>query len=208
MQLPDPCLWDVFHSRCRLRTEAGEHEVKVLPIDPIMLPSGRLVVGDPLVDIYHLEPLSREVPVGRYSVRQATVAGLHGAVASLVRLLPGTPIRWQPTDPERHGVDSGVSGLIDRELARRARQKSGWWSERHTNRCMDALDEDGLWAKRRLDRKTGANLLLFNTASGDGSYPSFWGLSESDESLCLVTDFFLEDRVSEVVVARGPQTNA
>ena len=75
MQLPDSCLWDVFHSRCRLRTEAGEHEVEIVPIDPLVLPSGRVVVGDPLVDIYHAEPLSREVPAGRYSVRLATAGG-------------------------------------------------------------------------------------------------------------------------------------
>ena len=119
MQLPGSCLWDVFHSRCRLHTETGEHQVKVVPVDPLVLPSGRVVVGDPLVDIYYAEPLSRGVPAGRYSVRLATAEGFGGVVASLVRLLPGTPVGWEPTDPEHHGVDSGVSGLTDHELADR-----------------------------------------------------------------------------------------
>jgi hypothetical protein len=69
---------------------------------------------------------------------------------------------------------------------------------------MDALDADGLWANRRLDRGTGGNLLLFGTALGDGSYPSFWGLTEGGEALWLVTDFFLGERTHEVVVDREP----
>jgi hypothetical protein len=93
---------------------------------------------------------------------------LGGVVATLVRLLPGTPSRWQPTDPERHGVDSGVSGLMDHELERRVARRSEAWFERHLNRCIDALEADGLWAKSRLDGETGGNLLLFRTASGDG----------------------------------------
>jgi hypothetical protein len=201
MQLPGSCLWDVFHSRCRLHTETGEHQVKVVPVDPLVLPSGRVVVGDPLVDIYYAEPLSRGVPAGRYSVRLATAEGFGGVVASLVRLLPGTPVGWEPTDPEHHGVDSGVSGLTDHEVGLRVARKSAGWSERYINRCIDALDDDGLWANRRLDRESGGNVLLFHTASGDGHYPSFWGLSESGEALCLVTDFFLADRTREVVVA-------
>jgi hypothetical protein len=204
MLLPDPCLWDLFHSRCRLRTEAGEREVEVVPIDPIVLASGRVVVGDPIVDIYFAEPLDRRVPAGRYSVRLATASGLGGAVASLVRLRPGTPVRWEPTEPERHGVDSGVSGLMDYELGRWVEKKSAEWSERHINRCMDALDADGLWANRRLDRETGGNVLLFHTASGDGNYPSFWGVSEGGEAVCLVTDFYLGDGAVELVVDRGP----
>jgi hypothetical protein len=208
MQLPDPCLWDVFHSRCRLRTEDGEHEVEVLPVDPLVLPSGRMVLGDPLGDIDHAEPLSRRVPAGRYSVRLASANGLGGVVATLVRLLPGTPVRWQPTDPERHGVDSGASGLMDHQLGRRVARKSEAWFERHLNRGIDALDADGLWANRRLDRETGGNLLLFRTASGDGHYPSFRGLSEGGEALCLVTDFFLGDKTREVVAARDPRADA
>jgi hypothetical protein len=205
MQLPDPCLWTIFNVPCRLSTDAGDLEVQVLPIDPIALPSGRIVVGDPLVDIYYNEPLTQEVPPGRYSVRLATATGLDGIVASLVRFLAGTPVRWEPTEPDRHGVDSGTSGLIDCELARRVQQKSDEWFERHLNRCSDALERgQELWGNRRLDRETGANLLFFRTATGDGQYPSFRGYSADDALVCLVTDFFLEDGVRDLVVAETP----
>src|SRR5262249_12659096 len=146
-------------------------DVTVLPVDPIALPSGRIVVGDPLVDIYYNEPLTQEVPPGRYAVRLATATGLDGIVASCVRFLPGTPVRWGRTDPDRHGVDSGTSGLIDCELARLVQNKSSEWFERHLNRCSDALEcGQELWSNRRLDRETGANLLCFRTATGDGQY--------------------------------------
>jgi hypothetical protein len=199
MPLPDPGLWAVFQERCRLRTEAGEYDVEVLTIDPLVLPSGRVVVGDPIVAIAYAEPQARGVPAGRYSVRLATAAGVGGAIASMVRFRSGTPVLWEPAAPERHGVDSGISGLIDYELARRVARRSADWSERHINRCFDALDADGLWASRRLDRESGANVLLFRTACGDGTYPSFWGLSEGSEVLCLVTDFFLGEGSRAVV---------
>jgi hypothetical protein len=198
MHLPDPLLWTIFHSPCRLATNAGEREVTVLPVDPIALPSGRLVVGDPLVDIYNTEPLTQAVPPGRYSVRLALATGLDGVVASCVRFVADTPVRWEPTEPERHGVDSGMSGLIDYQVACRLQRKSSEWFERHINRCSDALDSaHEPWANRRLDRETGANLLLFRTATGDGHYPSFYGYAANGDLVCLVTDYFLEDGVRD-----------
>jgi hypothetical protein len=190
----------MFNSPCRLVTDAADLEVTVLPIDPIAVSSGRIVVGDPLVDIYYNEPLTQEVPPGRYSVRVATASGLDGIVATFVRFLGGTPVRWEPTEPDRHGVDSGVSGLIDYKLARRVQRKSSEWFERHLNRCSDALEcGQELWSNRRLDHETGANLLFFRTATGDGRYPSFCGYSATDDLVCLVTDFFLEDGVRALV---------
>jgi hypothetical protein len=205
MQLPDPCLWTLFHSPCRLGTGAEELEVTVLPIDPIALPSGRIVVGDPLGDLYDNEPLTQEVPPGRYSVRLATATGLGGAVASMVRFGAGTAVRWEPTEPNRHGVDSGTSGFVDSGLARRLQQKSGEWFERHLQRCSDALEGAGEpWGNRRLDRETGANLLFFWTATGDGQYPSFCGYAANGELVCLVTDYFLEHSVRDVAFAGAP----
>jgi hypothetical protein len=201
MQLPGPCLWTIFNLPCRLSTDAGELEVAVLPIDPIALPSGRIVVGDPLVDIYYNEPLTQEIPPGRYSVRLATATGLDGAVASVVRFRAGTAVRWEPTEPDRHGVDSGTSGFVDFELARRVQRKSGEWFERHLHRCSDALECAGEpWGNRLLDRETGANLLFFRTATGDGQYPSFYGYSANGDLVCVVTDYFLEHGVRDIAV--------
>jgi hypothetical protein len=204
MELPDPCLWTIFNSPCQLSTDAGDVELRILRIDPIALPSGRIVLGDPIVDICYNKPLMQSVPPGRYSVRLATATGLNGIIASLVRFLVATPVRWEPTDPDSHGVDSGTSGLIDFELACRVRKKSSEWSERHRNRCLDALESsDEPWSNRRLDRETGANLLFFSTATGDGTYRSFCGYSASDDLVCVVTDFFLERRVRGVIVAES-----
>jgi Protein of unknown function (DUF4241) len=204
MQIPGPSLWTIFHSPCRLSTDAGEIEVTVLPIDPIAVPSGRMVLGDPLVDIYYTEPLTHELPPGRYSVRLATATGVDGVFACLVRFLPVTAVRWEPTEPDRHGVDSGSSGLIDYKLARTIQRKSEEWFERHLNRCSDALESAEPWGNRRLNRETGANLLLFRTATGDGHYPSFFGYSATGDLVCLVTDFFLEAAVRDVVVGGTP----
>jgi hypothetical protein len=202
MQIPVPSLWTIFHSACRLRTNAGDLEVTALPIDPIVLPSGCIVVGDPLVDLYYTEPLTQALPPGRYSVRLALATGLDGVVASFVRFHSGTAVRWEPTEPDRHGVDSGTSGFMDYKLTRKVQRKSDEWFERHLNWCINALAcAEEPWVNRRLDRETGGNLLLFRTATGDGHYPSFWGYSATGDLVGLVTDYFLEDGVHEVVVA-------
>jgi hypothetical protein len=45
------------------------------------------------------------------------------------------------------------------------------------------------WAELVVDPDTGANLVAFSSGYGDGAYPSFWGIDESGELCCLVTDF-------------------
>jgi hypothetical protein len=205
MKLPNPDLWALFHSECRLRTDAGDLEVAIQHTDPVVLPSGRLVVGDAIVDIYNSEPLVPTLPAGRYGVRLATATGLDGVVASFVRIGLGTAIRWEPADPHCHSVDSGTSGLMDYKLARRIGKRSEEWFERHLNRCTNALAcSNELWANRRSDRETGANLLFFRTATGDGDYGSFFGYSDSGDLVCLVTDFWLEAAVREIVTTATP----
>jgi len=202
MQLPDASLWQAFRPGARLRTDADEFDVTILHLDPLVVTSGRVAVGDPLVDLYYNEPLSKALPPGRYAVRLAQVTGLDGAALAMIRCGPGIPVRWEPAEPERHGVDSGCSGIIDRKLARKLQRKSSESFERYLNRCTDALQcGDEPWANIRLDRETGGNVLMFRTVDGDGSYPSFLGYSAGGELVCLVTDFFLEDAVQEVRLA-------
>ena len=106
MQLPGPCLWTIFNSPCRLVRDGGENQVTVIPIDPITLSTGRIIVGDPLVGIYYDKPLDHEVLPGRYSVRLATASGIDGVIASFVRLGSG-----MPSDGSRPIVTIGVRRL-------------------------------------------------------------------------------------------------
>ena len=54
---------------------------------------------------------------------------------------------------------------------------------------------DGLWANVCVHDSTGANMIAFRTLGADGAFSSYWGYSQDDELVCLVTDFFLEDLV-------------
>jgi hypothetical protein len=47
------------------------------------------------------------------------------------------------------------------------------------------------WADIELDPDSGANIVAFSTGVGDGRYASYFGLGESGEVVCLVTDFSL-----------------
>ncbi|WML52275.1 DUF4241 domain-containing protein [Neobacillus sp. PS3-12] len=41
--------------------------------------------------------------------------------------------------------------------------------------------------------KEKASISMFSSGWGDGSYPSFWGLDENGDVICLVTDFLITD---------------
>jgi hypothetical protein len=196
MQLPHDGLWLSFQPECRFRTPDRELEVSCLPIDPLVLPTGQIVIGDPLTGLPFDEPVSDVVPAGRYSVRLAQVRGQEGTAVAMVRFAAGPPVRWEPTDPPRHGVDSGLSGLIDLQAAEKLQRID---SERYSNRVSEKVTaNDGLWGNLRINRETGANVLFFQTILGDSDYPSFFGYAADGSLVCLVTDFFLEKGVQEV----------
>jgi len=52
-------------------------------------------------------------------------------------------------------------------------------------------DPERQWAGLGVEPTTGANVVEFSSGWGDGCYPSYWGLDDSGEPCCLVTDFGL-----------------
>jgi Protein of unknown function (DUF4241) len=59
---------------------------------------------------------------------------------------------------------------------------------------MRPSDEANLdWWSMTINEETGLNVIAFTSGFGDGSYPSYWGLDESNQPICLVTDFLVVD---------------
>ena len=205
MKLPSPALWQVFADGAEVvRNDDGTIESsRTLDIGHLTLPTGRIVVSDPFLDPWN-EPFSVHVPPGSYPVLLSVIRG--DAALVMIAFGDGPPVSWRPTDPSTFGVDSGTGVLMDQKVSRFLRRKAeAARYERYSQRFRDALDEeDGLSANCCIERRTGANVVLFRTWGGDGTFPSYFGFAADGSVACLVTDMYLAfDCVTEVKAATG-----
>ena len=170
--------------------------------------SGRIAASDPLVAPNPL-PFTRPVPVGTYpvSIAVASVAGDERVAYAQVALAEGAPVAWEMavTGPADliglaedgffgYGVDSGTGCFMDPvagELleARYAQEE---------NYAFELIDEMRLtyrdtrsWLVVEPQPGRPENVVFFSTGWGDGTYPTFFGLSASDRVVLIVSDFLL-----------------
>lgn len=182
-----------------------------IPLGQLEVPTGRIVVADPLVNPDR-PPLAREVPVGRYPVTLYR-AQYRIAMAEL-RLAPGKVARFEMAtipgqnlaelkDDEIFGypVDAGTGGFMDasakaamdrRETLQIEKQRGT--SDRYSNYYDDVLHAEmerngGNYVLHRPLADDPVNVAIFQSGWGDGFYASYWGLDEAGRPLVLVTDF-------------------
>ncbi|HEX8037237.1 MAG TPA: DUF4241 domain-containing protein [Ktedonobacterales bacterium] len=189
----------------------------------LIAPTGRIVACDPLYCI-GAPAFVREVPPGRYPVllalAQFTQDGDERTAAAMLRLRDVTPVHWElatmayePGEGEIDGapiadntycVDSALGGFMD-EVAIRALQQqiAAEDDEDYLPGLLEALDWTGSaeWFDIPLDEDTGANMLLFASGWGDGTYSSYWGYAADDSPVCLLTDFGVVDDADFLTVA-------
>lgn len=191
MELPINALGDAFTDGHRFQTDDGEFvTTRIADAGALVLPTGRIVVSDPILDPFS-KPFSVAVAPGTYPVLLSLIKDDVALV--MVNFAEGSPVRWQRTKPESFGVDSASGCLMDHKVCRFLRRKAEDDKyDRYSRRFQDALEEnEGLWGSYCIDRASGANVVVFRTWGGDGTFPSFFGYNASGELVCLVTDMFL-----------------
>lgn len=191
MELPSHALWDAFTEGHRFITDVGESvTTRVVDAGALVLPTGRIVVSDPILDPFN-KPFSVSVTPDSYSVLLSLIKDDVALV--MVNFAEGPPVYWQKTKPDSFEVDSGCGCLMDHKVSRFLRRRAEDDKyEGYSRRFQDALEEnDGQWGGYRVGRSSGANVVVFRAWGGDGTFPSFFGYSANDEVVCLVTDMFL-----------------
>jgi Protein of unknown function (DUF4241) len=192
VKLPCPALWQVFADGAQVvRDDDGTVETAhTLDIGHLTLPTGRIVLSDPFLDPWN-EPLSVRVTPGSYPVLLSVIRG--DAALVMIAFGNGPPASWRQTEPPTFGVDSGTGVLMDHKVCRFLRRKAeANRYERYSRAFHDALEEaDGLSANCCIDRRSGANVILFRTWGGDGHFPSYYGFGADGSVTCLVTDMYL-----------------
>jgi hypothetical protein len=190
MELPDIALWHAFADGHRFLTENEVVTTRIADAGVLVLPTGRIVVSDPILDPFN-KPFSVTVPSGSYPVLLSLIKDDVALV--MVNFAEGPPVRWRKTKPETFGVDSATGCLMDHRVCQFLRRKAeADKCEKYSCRFQDALEEnEGLWGSYCLDAQSGTNVVLFRTWGGDGVFPSFFGYNAEGEVVCLVTDMYL-----------------
>jgi hypothetical protein len=155
------------------------------------LPSGRVVVGESLLDE---KPLDLRVEPGSYRA-YATLATYEEkfesvALATLV-LSPAPTVRWKLSG--QIGVDGGSATFASAEAADLMRKTI----DRDEQEWYDLLDRifDSAAAHDHYATEfalgPGVNLVQFSSGNGDGRYPVFVGYDAAGHPTRVVVDFFL-----------------
>jgi hypothetical protein len=198
MSIPGNALWHAFRdgSKFMLAGDAGA----------ISLPSGRVVASDPLLDPWQ-PPFSTSVPPGNYPVHLALADDDVALVMVLFR--EGQPEKWKRAKPQSFSVDSAAGCLMDCGVARFLRRKADSEKyDRYSRRFEDALAETGQWANFALDSPPDANIFLFHTWGGDGTFPVFFGYDAERELVCLVVDMLVEPCSAEPAKDNQPSSDS
>jgi hypothetical protein len=180
-------------------------------IGDLLVPSGRIVACDPLVDPEAIA-FTKQVQPGRYPVVLSIVrrgSRDERIALAMVRFSNQKPVRWElAITPENdltllkddefygYGVDAGTGCFMSEEAANLLSEKMDedvdyyeLIEEQREKNYVHTRD----WADFVLDADSGLNIIAFSSGLGDGLYGSYWGYDEANEVVCLVTDFNLID---------------
>jgi hypothetical protein len=191
---------------------AEPHPVSMVTLGSIPLPDGRLVACDPYLADQDEKPFLRPVPAGVHpvSVAVATIDADHARVmAALISFgalaQPPAPIvEWElgRTDPAATGamgigefvgyaVEAGTgcfaSPAAISDLSVAMRSDDGMLEDP----VSEAIDSTPFEAAVASPREGGAALAAFRAGWGDGTYPTWFGLTADGSASVALTDFLL-----------------
>jgi hypothetical protein len=165
-----------------------------LLLPELLLPSGRIVVGEYLLDTEGLT-VETSVPAGRHSVH-ATLAGdgdadLRVAFASLV-VSDEPTVRWEEIGAI--AVDGGSTAFISTEgrdaLIDLFETDQAAWDRFWSEDLWDShVAHDYLATERPVVDEL--NIAYFSSGFGDGGYPVFIGYDGQDGPTRIVADFYV-----------------
>jgi hypothetical protein len=197
--------------------------LELLPLGELSVPSGEIVVCDPLVN-YGAVPLTRKVKPGTYPVTvciaQTEQGGERIAVAKLeftkgkakqweMALIEGQDISVLNEADQYFGfpVDTGLGCFMDAETNSFYDELQDEYPESHEGKDIyddliavefkkNAKDQTnpndiGDWLNFHLPNKPDLNIIMFQSGFGDGSYPSYWGVTENGGVCSLIIDFMV-----------------
>lgn len=196
-----------------------EIPIEILEIGSVNLPTGEIIVCDPLVNV-DMPPLAQTVAPGKYPVKiyvakskewgdRYAVAKLEFSKKKAVKWVLATREGEDVSELTEEGdffgfpVDAGLGGFFDSKTRDEYVKFYDDFVEKNPNgNIYDDLFEDefrknaqepdsvGDWINYTFPN-TDLNITMFQSGFGDGVYPAYWGVSADGEIVSLVIDFFV-----------------
>ncbi|HYO66243.1 MAG TPA: DUF4241 domain-containing protein, partial [Archangium sp.] len=166
----------------------GEVTLRQQPLGGLRLTSGRLVAGD----AFSLDsrPFALTLPTGTHAVF-LTVAEANGQptpVCARLQVSERPVVRWRAAGA--YGVDSGVASFRDAEAEEFMATRMGPLGMNHPLLPkVQALLPSGMGGLVELAPAPVANVAVFSSAHGDGTFPTWFGLDEGGQAASVVTCF-------------------
>jgi hypothetical protein len=199
----------LLESGVEIETIYGVADLERRVLGSVRLPDGLVFACDPQAP-GDRSAFMRELPPGDHEavafvarVRGKTIDPEYVVAAALVGK-HGVPARWEPAarrsaapppgapigtlmmqTASEYDVDSGIGCLMGTIAAQQIFAEDGTAEEP----IMSALDRDPRGAVVEL--RDAANMAVFRTGDGDGTYVSWWGLDEDGTPMIVLTDFGL-----------------
>jgi hypothetical protein len=204
----EPTPGPVAHLVSMSAAERAARNVTTIALGDVILPTGRIVAADPLVQPDR-PPFLVTVTPGRYPVTLLEHDG--GIAAAVMRFDGGAVFRWQLAltagqdvktlkANEIFGipVDAGLASYMDattyplmqqREARARA-EKGSRYSEYYSDVLADELAANGdRYVMHQPVADQPGNVAIFQAGWGDGFYAVYWGLDGAGRPVALLTDF-------------------
>lgn len=193
--------------------------VEKIEIGHVSLPTGQIVVSDPLA-YPEMPALTRTVPPGNYPVTlyvaKTADSGDRIAIAVLT-LQKGIATKFEMAvrpdedistlaaeDFDFFGfpVDAGLGGFMDHQTMEYYLEFLQQFDAQNPN--GNIYDDffaaefakngtpgrpDGDWVHFTFPNRPELNFTMFSSGYGDGHYPAYWGMDEKNELINLVIDF-------------------
>ena len=189
-------------------TELKARKVTTIKLGDVILPTGRIVATDPLVQPER-KPFLVTVPPGRYPV---TLLEHDGGIAGAIMRFPGGPVfRWQLAVIEGQDirtlkageifgipVDAGLASYMDAAtyplMQKREAAVQAEIGTRYSNYYDDILAGElsangGHYVMHQPVADEPGNVAIFQAGWGDGFYAVYWGLDGEGRPVALLTDF-------------------
>jgi hypothetical protein len=206
-----PQLMDAVIPAGASERRTGYVEYKDLYVGDLVLPSGKIMVGDP-VSSNSMLTFNLGLKTGRYPVHVVTARPPYmgddyvRAAWEAVTLSDSPVTHWVPAVPVGHnakelkpgaafqwGTDGGEGGFASPEAMKR--MDASIVGDMALYESLGNREEANrwLWAFLTVDSASGANVFACQSGFGDGGYPVFLGLDAGNRPAVLLSDFAVLD---------------
>ena len=175
----------------------GSMTISVQQIGTLNMPSGQLHAFEPQIT-FDGDPLPKPVQPGKYpvvlSIGTANKKREDQRVAcAKVQLSAETATKWEEVDTRR--FDKGTFGFADEETVKNVRQREALETKAFMENLRVEMQRNHIanwdWADISVNDMKTLNIVSFTTGWGPGEYKTYFGYTDSDKLVEVVTDFMV-----------------